>query len=106
MSKTGSTSLRAEIVAIEPSPRKSKRFRVFLNNGKMYDFGLLGGKTFIDHGDETKKLNYWKRHLANKTEKRLIDNLIPSPALFSAYLLWNTDDLLTNIQILNLFFRR
>jgi hypothetical protein len=31
---------------------------------------------------------YWDRHYANATEKKLIDNLVPLPALFSAYLLW------------------
>jgi hypothetical protein len=29
-----------------------------------------------------------RRHLGNKKEKYLIDHLIPSPSLFSYYLLW------------------
>jgi hypothetical protein len=43
-------------------------------------------------------MNYWLRHLGNKKEKELIDNFIPSPALFSAYLLWNGTNLKDNIE--------
>jgi hypothetical protein len=57
------------IVNIKSSPLKYKRYRVFMNNGKHYDFGLKGGQTYLDHKDKTKRLNYWKRHYANETEK-------------------------------------
>jgi len=57
------------------------------NNDK-YDFGLLSGSTYIDHKDKIKKDNYKKRHYAIKSEKLLIDDLIPSPSLFSYYILW------------------
>ena len=76
------------IISITSSPRKTKRFRVTMDDGRVFDFGYDKGTTYIDHGDENKRLAYWKRHYANPTEKRLIDNLVPSPALFSAYLLW------------------
>ena len=33
------------IVEIEKSKRKHKRFRVILNDGKAYDFGLDNGNT-------------------------------------------------------------
>jgi hypothetical protein len=46
-------------------------------------------------------MNYWLRHYANKKEKELIDNFIPSPALFSAYLLWYSPNLRDNIEWLN-----
>jgi len=47
-------------------------------------------------------MNYWLRHLGNKKEKELIDNFIPSPALFSAYLLWGKySNLRDNIDWLN-----
>jgi hypothetical protein len=90
------------IVKIIDSPIKNKRFRVFLNNNKYYDFGLKNGNTFIDHFDKQKRLNYRKRHYGNKKEKYLIDNLIPSPALFSYYLLWgDSNNLFENIDELN-----
>jgi len=76
------------ITEITNSPNKNKRYRVILNNGKHYDFGLKGGETYIDHKDKIIRHNYWARHMANKKEKQLITNLIPSPALFSAMILW------------------
>lgn len=40
------------IIKIEKSPRKHKRFRVFMSTGKHYDFGLDTGSTYIDHKDK------------------------------------------------------
>lgn len=76
------------IVKIEKSPKEHKRFRVTMDNGKTYDFGLDVGNTYLDHGDKIKRYNYLQRHLANKTEEQLILNLVPSPSLFSALILW------------------
>jgi hypothetical protein len=89
------------IVNITDSPKQGKRFRVYMDNGRHFDFGLDTGNTYIDHKDTTKRANYWARHLGNNTEKKLISNLIPSPSLFSAMLLWGkyTD---INQNILNL----
>lgn len=93
------------IISIESSPRKNKRYRVHLKNGQKIDFGLKGGSTYIDHGDKVKRKNYWARHLGNPIEKRLIEGLIPSPALFSAYLLWGeSKSLKENIKKLNRLF--
>jgi hypothetical protein len=90
------------IINFEKSPKQHKRFRVYMNNGKYYDFGLDTGHTYIDHRDKQKKAAYWARHIGNETERRLIQNLVPSPALFSAALLWgphtNIED---NINYLN-----
>lgn len=73
-----------------------------MDNGKEYDFGYRNGETYIDHGDSLKRINYWKRHLGNKTEKKLIENLVPSPSLFSAMLLWGKHkDIYQNIDELN-----
>jgi hypothetical protein len=90
------------IVDIKASPVKHKRFRVLMDNGKYYDFGLDGGSTYLDHHDKVKRLNYWKRHYGNDKEKQLIDNLVPSASLFSAILLWGpTTNLKENIEYLN-----
>lgn len=95
------------IERIEKSPVKHKRFRVFLNNGKHFDFGLDTGSTYIDHHDVTLRNNYVKRHFANKIERRLIENLVPSPALFSMFLLWGQfTDLEKNIEFLNNLFKK
>ena len=93
-----------KILRVDSSPVKNKRLRVFLDNGKYYDFGLDTGKTYLDHHDKDKRKAYWARHYTGR-EKQLIDNLTPSPALFSAYLLWgNSTNINTNIENLNRIF--
>jgi len=95
-----------KIIEVIDSPKKNKRFRVYMDDGKHYDFGLDTGSTYIDHHDKQKRLAYIARHLGNLREKKLIDNLIPSPALFSMVLLWgkhtNIED---NIKYLNRMFK-
>ena len=90
------------IVAIRLSKKAHKRYEVEMNNGKTFDFGLKDGFTYIDHHDKLKRKNYWLRHASNPIEKKLIMNLVPSPALFSAYLLWgDSTDIIQNINFLN-----
>jgi len=92
-----------QITKIEESPIKNKRYRVTMSDGKHYDFGLKNGSTYLEHKDPIKRTNYLKRHMGNETEKYLIKNLIPSPSLFSAYLLWgNSTNLKNNLNELNL----
>ena len=95
------------ITTVKDSPLKAKRFRAFLSDGQHIDFGLLGGSTYIDHKDERKRSAYWKRHNGNKQEHHLISNIIPSPALFSAYLLWGkSSSLKENVDALNKILER
>ena len=98
------------IVGIEPSPVKYKRFRVTVNTAqgqKKFDFGLKGGSTFIDGESEAVRQAYLKRHLGNTTEERLIKNLVPSPSLFSRYLLWGKyRSINNNIRYLNNLWAR
>lgn len=90
-----------EIVELLPSQAENKRFKIVLNidgHEYSYNFGAKDGSTYIDHGDEKKRENYRRRHYANKTEKYRIDNIIPSPSLFSMKLLWgDKTDLLDNL---------
>jgi hypothetical protein len=96
-----------KIIKLIKSPRKNKRFRVFLDNGEHYDFGLDTGSTYIDHRDKEKRENYRARHMGNLSEKYLIENLIPSPALFSYWLLWGDSVLLEqNLKNLNKMFKK
>lgn len=93
--------MKIQIEQLVTSTRKNKRFAITLNeNGKIntYHFGLKSGTTFIDHGDEAKRKAYLARHMANKKENYLIETLTPSPALFSAKLLWGqTMDIISNL---------
>lgn len=95
------------IVEIQKSPIQYKRLRVIMDNGKKYDFGLSTGQTYIDHHNKMLRMNYWKRHLGNPIEKKLIENLVPSPALFSAMLLWGEHTTLKqNVHTLNELWRK
>ena len=87
---------------ISKSHVKDKRYRIDLPDGRHFNFGLEGGRTYIDHKDKTKRTKYLKRHMANPKEKYLINNLIPSPALFSAKILWGDhSSLKRNLKELN-----
>lgn len=82
------------IVKIQASPLINKRYRATMDSGKVIDFGYKNpktgqyGATYIDHNSGTLRSAYRKRHLGNATEKRLIDNLVPSPATLSYWVLW------------------
>lgn len=95
-------SIPLMITKIEPSPLKHKRFRATLDNGLHADFGLRGGQTYIDHQDASLRAAYQKRHLGNTIERRLIENIIFSPATLSYYLLWGPHTTISaNIATLN-----
>jgi hypothetical protein len=91
------------ILRIEDSPLKTKRFRVYLDNDKHYDFGVKKKhETYIDHKDKIRRERYRLRHLNNHKENLLISNLIASPSLFSFYILWGYNtSIQTNINKLN-----
>jgi hypothetical protein len=90
------------IISIEPSKRKNKRFKITLSDGRIFHFGLKNGSTYIDHHDKDIREAYWARHFSNPLEHKLISNLIPSPALFSSFLLWGDNDTIDeNIVVLN-----
>lgn len=92
-----------KIIEVIESPRKGKRFRAILDDGKKIDFGdAYANGTYIDHHDKNKRMAYIARHLGNLNEKKLIDSLTPSPALFSMVLLWGRyDNIEDNIKYLN-----
>jgi hypothetical protein len=99
-----------EIIELTKSPKDNKRYRIVLEDEdgkqKHWDFGAEGGSTFIDHADPKKRYNYLRRHLANPTERARIWGGVPSPALFSAVLLWGqtsdlTKQIITLQKILN-----
>jgi hypothetical protein len=97
----------ARIVDIINSDRDKKRFKIVLNNGKMYDFGSRGSETYIDHHNKQKRDAYIKRHTASPLERNLISNLVPSPALFAAAILWGKYETIEdNIRNLNQAFEK
>jgi hypothetical protein len=104
LKKIKNNNIMPQIIYITESPRLFKKYRVYLDDGTYYDFGLDKSQTYLDHHNNQIRENYRLRHLGNAKEKELIENLIPSPSLFSYYLLWNTTSLIDNIEILNSLF--
>lgn len=103
------------ILSVFPSSVKHKRYtaKIRLENGKerLVNFGFRDGtrfgNTWIDGASPEDRNAYWKRHLGNATERKLIENVIISPALLSAYLLWGESrNLETNIKKLNKLLQR
>lgn len=95
------------IIKIKKSPVKHKRYRITMDNNDTYDFGLDIGYTYIDGETKENRSNYLKRHLGNDIERRLIENLIPSPSLFAYYILWGKSrNIKTNIDYLNNLWNR
>jgi hypothetical protein len=90
-----------KIISLEKSTRKDKKYKVVMSDNKEYHFGLKGSVTYIDDASKEKRDAFLARHMNNPLEKKLIENLVPSPSLFSVYLLWNTPSLEKNVKILN-----
>ena len=90
-----------KIVSLEKSTRVNKKYVTTMSDGKEYHFGLKDSVTYIDGASKEKRDAFLARHMNNPLEKKLIENLVPSPALFSVYLLWNTPSLEKNVKILN-----
>jgi len=95
-----------KIVSYEKSNRKDKKYKVTLDDGKSYHFGLKNSVTYIEGASKQTREAFLARHLNNPLEKKLIENLIPSPALFSVYLLWQTPSLEKNVDMLNRLFSK
>jgi hypothetical protein len=99
-----------EILELVNSAKPTKRFKIVIKEGdavRSFDFGYKSGTTYIDHADEKKRQAYWARHCGNGTERNLINNFIPSPALFSARLLWGeSTELFKNLVKLQEDFNR
>ena len=85
---------------IENSKRKDKRYVAIFDNGVKVNFGLLGGQTYIDHGDKLKRSNYLARH-GNSNEDW---NNPYTPGSLSRFILWG--DYLTLEQNIKSFKKR
>lgn len=92
-----------KILRIVDSPLKTKRFRIYLDNNKHFDFGVKDKhETYIDHHDKTRRERYRQRHYNSERERPYIENIVPSSALFSYYILWGeSTSIKNNISHLN-----
>ena len=97
-----------ELISIEPSTRKNKRFvATFLLDDDKYHkthFGLKDPKygTYIDHKDETRRKNYVARHLT--MEGDYVFNPLTASSL-SMFILWGPyPDIEENIKVFKEMF--
>ena len=92
-----------KISRIVDSPLKTKRFRIYLDNNKHFDFGVKDKhETYIDHKDKARRERYRQRHYNSERERPYIENIVPSSALFSYYVLWGpSTSIQKNISHLN-----
>ena len=68
-----------KISRIVDSPLKTKRFRIYLDNNKHFDFGVKDKhETYIDHHDKTRRERYRQRHYNSERERPYIENIIRS----------------------------
>jgi hypothetical protein len=83
-----------KIARLSKSSRKGKRFTV-LYDGRTIHFGSDVGSTFIDHGDEKKKLAWIARHKKANGDK--FDDFTTSMG-WANWLLWNQPTLKASIK--------
>ena len=89
------------ITRVIKSNKKGKKLTAILDNGKEIHFGSDVSQTYTEGATKEKRDNYFRRHLANPVERHHVENLVMSPALLSAYVLWYTPDMKKNIDLLN-----
>ena len=82
-------------VIITKSNRPGKRMKAEFEN-KTTHFGLQGGKTFIDHGDQKTKENWIKRHKVNESW-----NQYDTAGALAKHVLWNKTNLRASVKDLN-----
>jgi hypothetical protein len=98
-----------EVLSLRELPDSSvKRFEIVyrvgsFENPRKVQFGAQGAHTYLDGASKATRENYRKRHYAQ--EKKFIDGLIPSAALFSFFLIWGESRVMTkNVKTLQRLF--
>lgn len=74
---------------VQPSERKTKRFKIILPYNKVIHFGLKKAKTYVDHGDEAKR-KAWRARMEKVTDDdgNFVYQDQTSPLYWSYHLLW------------------
>lgn len=88
------------IINIEKSPLRNRRYRIYLLNGERYDVGFIKCKYYIDTGDKELR-NFYYALMNHKIKQKLI-SLTPSSLLYETFILnGGTTDLIKNINFFN-----
>ena len=87
-----------KFISLTPSTRQTKKYMIKLqtddNKIKTIHFGSIHSKTYLDHHDKKKRLNYLERHMVNEDW----DNI--NAGSLSAFILWGpTTNLNENLKL-------
>jgi hypothetical protein len=88
------------IINIENSPLRNRRFRIYLLNGEYYDVGYKKCKYYIDTGNKEYR-NFFYSILDART-KNYIMTMKPSQILYETFILnGGSTDIIKNINFFN-----
>lgn len=88
------------IINIEETPLRNRRFRVFLLDGTKYDIGTKKGEYYIDHGNKEIRTSYYI-HL-DKKALRVCRRLQSGAQLYETFILNGpTTDIIKNVNFYN-----
>ena len=87
-------------IIIKKSNKKNKRYKVIMEgfphmDSHSHDFGSSTQNTYVDGATDKQKSAWYARHSVNKN----FDSM-HSPVFYSKSLLWNTNNLKKNIELL------
>ena len=87
-------------ITIQKTKQKNKRYKVTMEgfpnmDSHSHTFGSSTGKTYVDGATDQQKSAWYARHSVNKN----FDSM-HSPVFYSKSLLWNTNNLKKNIELL------
>lgn len=88
------------IINIENSPLRNRRYRIYLLNGDRYDVGFKKCKYYIDNGDKNLRKFYYT--VLDKNAKHVCNELIPCQLLYETFILNGaTTNIIKNINFYN-----
>jgi hypothetical protein len=88
------------VINVENSPIRNRVYRVYLINGDHIDIGNMKTFYYIDHNNKQKRNEYFAS--LNKTDKKVIQSLRPTPLLYEFFLLNGySKNIISNINFFN-----
>jgi hypothetical protein len=88
------------IINIENSPLRNRRYRIYLLNGERYDVGFKKCKYYIDNGNKDLRKFYYT--VFDKNAKHICSKLIPCQLLYETFILNGaTTNIIKNINFYN-----
>lgn len=88
------------IINIEETPLRNRRYRIFLLDGTKYDIGTKKDEYYIDHGNKEMRRLYYIN--LDKKALRICSRLQSSAQLYETFILNGaTTDIIKNVNFYN-----